>query len=134
MKDPSYKVFVYGTLLFPEVIEAVTGCVPESEHAVLHGYKRHTVAGQLYPGIIRHPDSSVEGLVYLGITPEELERLNEYEDSFYELMTLDIQAASGKLKAFVYVVPLASVGVLDNSHWDPEIFRTSHLQKFLGNF
>lgn len=134
MKEPSYRLFVYGTLVFPEVIEALTGRVPESIPAILHGYVRYTVAGQVYPGIVKHRDSSVEGLLYTGITPEELERLNEYEDTFYELMTLDVIAGTKNLKAFVYVVPLSSIGVLDDTPWDPELFRKNQLEKFLEKF
>jgi gamma-glutamylcyclotransferase (GGCT)/AIG2-like uncharacterized protein YtfP len=45
-------LFTYGTLMFPEVWQAVVGRQFETTPAQLPGYEIYRVAGALYPGII----------------------------------------------------------------------------------
>ena len=44
-------------------------------------YARFRVRGEQYPAILPQPGSSVEGMLLRGLTPAQLDRLDEYEGS-----------------------------------------------------
>jgi hypothetical protein len=44
------STFVYGTLLFSEVLNNLIGRVPRSAQATLKGYQRYAIKGQVFPG------------------------------------------------------------------------------------
>lgn len=68
------SVFVYGTLMFPEVLQALIERVPRSQAAVIHGYQRGRIRGQVFPGTVRASAAErVRGLVLFDLRPEELE-------------------------------------------------------------
>lgn len=46
------NVFVYGTLLFDEIIKSVIYRVPEYRMAKAHGFKRYKISKRLYPGAL----------------------------------------------------------------------------------
>lgn len=41
------SAFVYGTLMYPQVLQALISRVPRMEPAVIHGYRRHCIRGQV---------------------------------------------------------------------------------------
>lgn len=80
------SLFVYGTLMAPEVMQSLVGRLPPLQAAVLHGYTRHPVVGFCFPGIIKSsssPSSTVAGLLYTDLTDYELEIMDWFEDVEY---------------------------------------------------
>ena len=59
---PSKVAFVYGTLMAPEVVQALIKRVPPMRPAILKGYTRHSVKGVVFPAII--PDSADSAAVH----------------------------------------------------------------------
>lgn len=54
------NVFVYGTLMYPQVLQTLLNRVPRNEKAVINGYRRFAINGQVFPGTIPStPDCSV---------------------------------------------------------------------------
>lgn len=52
--------FVYGTLQFPEVLQALINRVPRSQPATVSGYRRYALRGQVFPATVpASPDSQV---------------------------------------------------------------------------
>ena len=49
-------LFVYGTLMNPENVKRITGCIFVSEKALIKGYKRFCVKGFDYPAINKEKD------------------------------------------------------------------------------
>ena len=47
----SCSVFTYGTLEFPDVMEAVTGRSFKSVEAMAEGYARYLLKERMYPGM-----------------------------------------------------------------------------------
>ncbi len=41
------SAFVYGTLQYPQVLQALISRVPRMEPAVIRGYQRHSIRGQV---------------------------------------------------------------------------------------
>jgi gamma-glutamylcyclotransferase (GGCT)/AIG2-like uncharacterized protein YtfP len=133
MTEVSYGgrvLFVYGTLMFPAVIKSVIGRIPDNRSAFIKGYRRLEVAGELFPGLIRENDESVEGIVYVNITRDEWERLTSFEDDFYELQEVTVDCLGTKVSALAYVVPPSRKSVLSDKVWNPDFFRENHLSGF----
>lgn len=76
------RVFVYGSLLVPEVVRAVLGRAPRPSPAVLHEYRRCSLRGHVFPGLLAAPGHRTRGAV-IAVSPAELRRLDRYEDDFY---------------------------------------------------
>lgn len=93
-------LFVYGTLMDPQIQRKVIGRTVPSRPDRLDGYKKETIqlGGGLFPIVRPAPDSSVEGLLLI-VTPAELERIDHYESDAYRRQK--IRLAGGQL-AWVY--------------------------------
>ncbi|KAF6757293.1 hypothetical protein DFP72DRAFT_892235 [Ephemerocybe angulata] len=94
-KEPK-RAFFYGTLMHPRILQHIIG--NDGSHlrfspAFLPGYTRHKVKGATYPGIIPLSQSMalanrelapsekvVRGTVVEGLTEEDLEYLDDFED------------------------------------------------------
>lgn len=128
------RLFAYGTLVVPRVMEAVTGRVFAGRPAVLEGYARYTVAGASYPGIVAAPGARTDGVLYHGLDPEALAVLDRFEDAFYERRVV-LVGDPGKppVPAHVYVVPERHRGVLGPEPWRRDVFEGEHLAAFLAS-
>ena len=55
--------FVYGTLQYPQVLQALISRVPRMEPAVIRGYQRHSIRGQVGRGRVNDVQRSVAMLM-----------------------------------------------------------------------
>jgi len=78
-------LFVYGTLMDPEVQRRVIGRVVPLIPDTLAGYRKgEIVLGKnTYPIAVRDPDREIAGAVML-LTPSEVRRTDRYEGKAYE--------------------------------------------------
>lgn len=64
MTPHSSSVFVYGSLMAPEVLHIVLQRLPANTPAVLPGYARYAIQNRVYPAIVRSSKGHhVDGLV-----------------------------------------------------------------------
>jgi gamma-glutamylcyclotransferase (GGCT)/AIG2-like uncharacterized protein YtfP len=127
-------LFAYGTLMFAPVIRSVIGRVPECCPAVINGYRRLEVVGELFPGLVRESGGGkVEGILYADISELEWERLTAFEDDFYELEQVAVLSPEGERLALAYVVPPSRRLVLSERLWDAEFFSEQYLPRFSSN-
>ena len=117
-------VFAYGTLIFPEVWQAVVGQMFPSVEAQAFGFRRHRIRDADYPGITPSVDaSSVKGVVYLDVDQEAIHTLDEFEGEFYLRERVPVNCADGKLReAEAYVIPEIRRNLLTEESWDPDQF------------
>ncbi len=67
------NLFTYGSLMFKEVIYALTSKKDyESSKGTLIGYARRHVKNKVYPGIFKQEGSQVEGVIYYGVTNSDM--------------------------------------------------------------
>lgn len=100
-------VFVYGTLLDPDVLARMSGepCPPRRlRPARLAGWRRVFLRGTPYPTLIEDAVAIVEGAV-LRPGPSALRRLSEYEGSAYVLTPVTVATARGVLRAQAWIAP-----------------------------
>ncbi len=61
-------VFVYGSLMAPEVLNIVLNRIPRTTPAVLHGYARYRIKQRVYPAIVPSlATHRVDGLVCVAV-------------------------------------------------------------------
>lgn len=121
------KLFAYGTLMWPEVLQAVVGRRLYGIPAVLSGFERKRVKGELYPALVAsQPGDVVEGILYLDLAEEEFRYLDRFEGEEYDRQTVRI----GKAHAQVYVLADAWLHRADTRAWHPEDMQTDRLEAF----
>lgn len=130
-------VFTYGTLMFPEVWRAVVVREFATIEGIAPGFEIYRVQDAVFPGIMAAADGdAVRGVVYLDVDDESLERLDVFEDDFYERQALWIECDDGKRRqANAYVVPPQNRAVLTDEPWDRDQFvATGGLDHFIRRF
>ena len=100
MENKKEKLFVYGTLIHPEIQQKIIGRVVKTEPGVLGDYKKSTIKinDNIYPIIVPDENSVVGGLV-LAVSSSELRNIDEYETNAYRRTKVILK--SGK-EAWVY--------------------------------
>jgi gamma-glutamylcyclotransferase (GGCT)/AIG2-like uncharacterized protein YtfP len=130
-------VFTYGTLMFPEVWQAVVGRSFETVEGTAAGFEVFRVRDAVFPGIIAGTgECSVPGVVYLDVDRESTERLDRFEDDFYERRAIAVDCSDGQRRmAEAYVVPPANRSLLTSEPWGRESFLASGgLEQFISRF
>lgn len=94
-------LFSYGTLRDPDIQLAVIGRVIPGEPALLPDYRKAVlrVGDRDYPAVVPAPGDSVAGVV-LGVSPEELARMDAYETDAYTRVRVRLEKGR---EAWVYV-------------------------------
>jgi len=128
------NVFVYGTLLIPEIWNAVTGEPGlAASPATLPGYRILRVRNAAYPGIVAVGDGdSVDGKIVFDIPDLALRRLDAYEDAFYRRAEVHPETTDGSLvPAQAYLVPVEVAELwLSDEPWTLEWFEANELDRF----
>lgn len=135
MSDTSRPpLFVYGTLLVPAIWSAVTDC-PDlaSKPASLAGHRIAKVRGGDFPVITQDPSAKqpVPGRVIFSVPETAIQRLDAYEDGFYEREQVSILCEGTEIEAEVYRVPPTLVPRLfSNDPWTLEWFEANALDEY----
>ncbi|MEK7195371.1 MAG: gamma-glutamylcyclotransferase family protein [Patescibacteria group bacterium] len=95
------RLFIYGTLINPEVQKNVLGRVADGVPDALIGYKKSEieVEGKEYPLIVPDEGEKVGGLV-INVADRELEKIDEYETAVYKRKSVVLERG---ISAWVYV-------------------------------
>ncbi|BBN00380.1 protein MpAIG2 [Marchantia polymorpha subsp. ruderalis] len=135
------NVFVYGSLMAPEVLAAIIHRVPPQATAVVANFHRYSIRNRLYPAVLPLAGGNVTGKVLFDLTHEELKLLDEFEDFEYtrhlvettvqDKVTDDLNISIAvPVQAYLYVWADAEDKSLYGD-WDYETWRTNNLQEFL---
>lgn len=124
------NLFAYGTLMWPEVLEAVIGRRLQGTPAVVHGYRRLRVRGERYPAVVPSASDSVEGILYGNLGDSEFEHLDRFEGLEYDRRT----ALVNGLEAQLYVLAGAYRHLADRALWRPEDMQAEHLAAFCTEY
>ncbi|KAI0518882.1 hypothetical protein KFK09_006319 [Dendrobium nobile] len=130
---PLHNVFVYGSLLADEVVNALLKRMPPCSPAILNGYHRYGIKGRVYPAILPVESKKVIGRVIKGVTDAELHVLDAFEDEEYKRSTVEVflNDDSGELFVETYVWANKDDPKL-YGEWDFEEWKELHLKDFLS--
>ncbi|KAF8097540.1 hypothetical protein N665_0286s0049 [Sinapis alba] len=101
----SHDLFVYGSLQDPQVVYVLLNRVPDNISAVLSGFHRFRIKNRLYPTILPDSTGEVTGKVLKGVTDDERQLLDEFEDVEYDRKAVEVVLTdtSEKLQVGTYV-------------------------------
>jgi gamma-glutamylcyclotransferase (GGCT)/AIG2-like uncharacterized protein YtfP len=126
------RLFAYGTLMLPEVMEIVAGCRGAAQPALLLGHRRRLLRGAVYPVLLPAAAESVAGVLWEGLDAGALARIDRFEDAIYERTLRRVALAGGEEReAFVYLLSPAHHALASAEEWDEAAFRARHLGAFL---
>ena len=128
--DESLPLFVYGTLLFGEVIERVIGRRPaQVRRAAAPSWSARLLPGEVFPGLVPDSLSAAGGLLLDDLTSEELQQLDDYEGPLYRRERLDVVDEYGRtIPAVTYLV---DPELVTDEVWTSRWFLENHLEAFL---
>ncbi len=132
----TFNLFTYGTLMFSEIWRKVVGQDYPKIQATITGYQRRRIRGETYPALIQgsHNDR-VEGILYLGVSPEYLARLDRFEGETYERIEAKCHTGNGSaVPAFVYVFKQEYMKLVEDELWDPEWFLREGMEIFTESY
>ena len=120
-------VFTYGTLMFPEVWQAVVGRPFATIAGHVSGFALHRVRGAVFPGMIETTTGQrVPGIVYLDVDEDAVARLDQFEDTFYRRQSVPVACDDGRLReAQAYLVPEEHRAELTDEPWTYQAFAES---------
>lgn len=127
-------LFVYGTLMLPEIMYAVSGYHGPGEHAILHRYRRRLVAGEVYPAIVEATGETVDGLVYRGLDGRQLARLDRFEGEMYRRLRVEVLVGAAAMQVQVYVLEPQFRHRLTDRPWSLEDFAERGLRRFCEHY
>ncbi len=127
--------FAYGSLVFGEVMTAVTGRHYESVSATLKGYARYRVHNASYPGLVQSAGDTVGGAFYPDVAAVSVRLLDRFEGEYYARRSISVQMKhNDAVAAETFVFRPEHRHLLSPEEWNREDFRTSHLQAFLDTY
>lgn len=129
------KLFAYGTLMCEDILASVAGCSPLSSAAVLRNFCRFRVRDEHYPGLIRCAGGQVDGVLYRELGPAVWARLDRFEGSMYECISVTVETGHGaSLQADTYLVRPEFESRLEPVEWDFEAFLVRGKEEFVREY
>ena len=119
-------IFVYGTLLIPEIYQKVTGLYPNYITAQVAGYRRVSLVNRVYPGIIKADGEWVNGALIKNVSESELNSIIEYEGEEYQCITIDVTAQEKTEKAYIFILPEKHHHLAENKDWNLSRFKENY--------
>ena len=126
------KLFVYGTLQIPEVLERIIGRRISGEPAVLQGYRRGIIIRANFPGVVAEKSSEVHGLLLRSVANSDFKLLDRYEGELYQRVLAEIWLGEAKkIQAWVYVISRWAQSRVSSQDWSIEQYlHENNLQPF----
>lgn len=118
-------LFVYGSLLFPEVLQVLIGRVPESTPAAAQGWRAAALPGRPYPALVR-AEAITRGQLISDLGGPEWQIIDAFEDPVYELRRLDL---TDSRNGWAYVCT-SEDDVLPQD-WDVKVFEVRDLPAYI---
>lgn len=129
------NLFVYGSLMFPEVRHRLVSVRHTLLSATLADYQRYQLIRETYPGLIPQQGQQVQGRLILGLTLKELVALDRFEGKFYQRIAVEVvDDADTSHAAEVYLFRRQYRHKLSEHVWDAEAFAKQHLQTFINTY
>jgi gamma-glutamylcyclotransferase (GGCT)/AIG2-like uncharacterized protein YtfP len=117
------NLFVYGSLLVPLVFERLTGVSRQGIPALLEGYARYPLSGEVYPGLMEESGAATIGLLVDDISPLVLDMLDQFEGADYERRSVEVLTLLGNVAmAETYILTPCGRSQIVPVFWDVDVF------------
>jgi gamma-glutamylcyclotransferase (GGCT)/AIG2-like uncharacterized protein YtfP len=126
------NLFVYGSLMLPEVMQAVAGQKFPFQGGMVRGYAQFELRDEHQAAMIPFPDTSTEGVVYADVDESALKRLDAFAGAGFDRVEVNVEAENGEwIEAEAHVLRMRHKKRLMAEPWDEDEFRQKHLAGFL---
>lgn len=125
------NLFVYGSLLFPEIRDRLVGKKVEIIDAKLNGFKRVCVLGEDYPALTRKKGHTVQGELLLDIDDPTMKLLTLFEGDEYDLKHVTAELSDKQVLAHAFLWKTGLEYTLD-SEWGLKNFRKESLAHYIN--
>lgn len=127
--SPRHALFVYGTLLFPDVVRTLIGRVPDRTAGSVAGWRAAALPGRVYPGLVPAAAATVAaGRLLTGLTPAEWHIIDAFENGGYDLT--DLTLTDGR-RGWAYTWAEDVTPLPDD--WSAADFAARHLAGFVAH-
>ena len=127
------KLFVYGTLIFDEILSELLKRKFVSAPGLLENYEMKKFLNAEYPGIIAEKNSRVSGKIIFNINAQDIAILDAYEGVMYKRRILKVKTNSKEYDCQVYIVKGKYRKKLSEDPWCPLGFRNNSLNSYVMN-
>jgi gamma-glutamylcyclotransferase (GGCT)/AIG2-like uncharacterized protein YtfP len=126
--------------MYPEVAIPVAQIDSVGEPITIHGFRRYearTRSWGNYPAVVHDDASSVDGLLFRGLSEKQMVQLDWFEDvdvGLYVRERIQIEHDQQNLDVDLYVCgPALERKLLQplSTAWNPEIFRRNELSRYV---
>jgi gamma-glutamylcyclotransferase (GGCT)/AIG2-like uncharacterized protein YtfP len=133
ISSASSSLFVYGTLMSPQVLRVLIGRLPEMiDPATLKGYRRYPVKDQSYPGMVSgSAEDYVTGIILHELTESDLQVLDWFEGDEYTRRSVQVQCGPTILTTQTYAWSNPVSDLDTRMDWSYETFCDSLLESYL---
>jgi gamma-glutamylcyclotransferase (GGCT)/AIG2-like uncharacterized protein YtfP len=129
------RLFCYGTLQIPVVLEAVIGRRIRGTDAFLPNFAPFQVRQAEYPALVRAPGDCVRGRLYQDVTPPEFAILDRFEGRLYRRRRQVVLMNTGlRVQAWAYMVAPGREKQVTGSPWCLERFMRTEFPRFMQRF
>ncbi len=126
------RLFCFGTLCVPEIMHGVAGRDIAAMPAILDDYACYAMHNKYYPAALPAAGGSITGLLYSGLTPHELSRLDRYEGAEYRRVRVSVTTEEGRqAQAWVYIIRPQYKSRLSRQLWSLEEFIKNKAGNYL---
>jgi len=139
VSTPTTDLFVYGTLLFDEVVQAVTDRGFRSVPARLRGYVRCAIIRdgrhEPYPACRPEPPGVISGRLLFDVDDRSMNLIDRFESEppDYECRPVLVECDDGQLVEASTYVALPSLIRYLAGEWSVDQFRKDHLTHYLAS-
>lgn len=135
VSETNRRLFCYGTLQIPAVLEAVIGRPLHGVRAYLPEYAPFQVRQAEYPGLVRSPGKVTPGSLYRDVTTAEIEILDRFEGRLYRRRNQVVVMENGlRIQAWVYMVAAGRDKQVTATPWRLERFLRTEYPRFMKRF
>lgn len=120
--------------MVPEVMRTVCGYARAGDPALLHDYRRRRVSGEVYPAIVASVGDAVGGVLYRGVTPDQLAALDAFEGAMYRRAMVSVAVGPRIARAAAYVLAPGHRHLLSDEDWSLDAFLADGLSRFVDGY
>ena len=134
----THNFFVFGTLMYPEIVSGLLGRVPDMAPATVTGFRRTRI--EQPERIARGPASypcdghSITGKVVLDLTDEEAALFDLFENAAggYERAQTVAETDRGEVPVILYVAGEELQQFLTTEDWSQDDFEANHYDYYVN--
>jgi gamma-glutamylcyclotransferase (GGCT)/AIG2-like uncharacterized protein YtfP len=128
------NLFVYGTLMLPEIWHKITKEDRFNDKALLSGFFRSKLNGEVYPGIHKKNGCFVNGVIYYDVSNLAIKKLDIFEGERYRRIRINVNVKNRSIQADTYELSTNFHHLLTGEEWNLEEFIRSGNDHFMKNY